>query len=79
MKEGLSEATVSKFFDAVGTEIIRTKEIEFDSQMEVSKNNVVKAIVDFPILLQRPVLVKGEQIILGRDEEKVKEFLENVK
>ena len=78
LKEGISADVVGGFYDAVGVEIIRVKEDEFDKRMEITKENVVKAIVNCPKLLQRPVLVCGDKIILGRDEENVREFLANV-
>ena len=74
LKTGLTKELVGKFYESIGVDIIRKKDL--DSPIEMTKESIVKAIVTNPKLLQRPVLVDGSRIILGRDEAKLKEFLE---
>tara|TARA_Y100000310_G_scaffold89923_1_gene87125 strand:- start:78397 stop:78807 length:411 start_codon:yes stop_codon:yes gene_type:complete len=73
LKTCLSEDLVSKFYDTLGSEILRVKDL--DNPIEMTKENIVNAIVRNPKLLQRPILVDGEKIIIGREEEKVKDFI----
>ena len=40
-----------------------------------SREEVLRAIVDHPILLQRPIVVHGNRAIVARPYEKVKELL----
>lgn len=54
-------------------EILRTKEdeyktlnINFDNQ-----NEVITAILDFPKLLERPIVIKDDQAVIGRPPENI--------
>ena len=38
-------------------------------------SEVIKAIVQFPILMERPIVIKGNKAIIGRDLEKLEKFL----
>jgi arsenate reductase (glutaredoxin) len=73
LKTGLSKELVSEFYDVFGSDILREKDLV--SPIEMIKENIVNAIIENPKLLQRPVLVDGERMIIGRDLEKLKEFL----
>ncbi|HKJ32572.1 MAG TPA: ArsC/Spx/MgsR family protein, partial [Balneolales bacterium] len=35
----------------------------------------IQAMVEYPKLIQRPIVVKGNKAVLGRPPENVKEFL----
>ena len=58
-------------------EVIRTKE-EVYSQLELSPDSneeeLLAAIIKYPILLERPIVVKGNQAVIGRPPETVKEL-----
>ena len=41
----------------------------------LGEDEIIKAICEFPTLLQRPIVVHGDQAIIGRPPEKVLEIL----
>ena len=62
------------------SEIIRTKEQIWRDNFAgkvLGDEDFLEAIVDNPILLQRPILVDGDKAIVARDEERVREFLKH--
>jgi arsenate reductase len=59
-------------------DIIRTNEAEFKKlglDKTSSKNDLIKAIKDHPILLQRPIIVHNNKAVIGRPVEKIFEIL----
>ena len=58
-------------------EVIRSKE-EVYSQLGLSPDSneeeLLAAIIKYPILLERPIVVKGKQAVIGRPPENVKEL-----
>ncbi len=42
---------------------------------EFSEDEWIQAMVDYPILIERPIVIKGARAILGRPPENVKELL----
>jgi arsenate reductase (glutaredoxin) len=78
LKEPPSKAEVEKLLDQVGgdpKELIRDGEAEFKAlklkKADLSRTDIVKAIVAHPMLLQRPVVVKGTRAAIGRPPEAV--------
>ena len=74
LKTGLTKEIVSKFYDNLGSEILRKKDLI--EQIEMNKENIIKVIIENPKLLQRPILVDGNKMIIGREEDKVREFIQ---
>lgn len=59
-------------------ELVRTKEtiwVENFKNQSLSDTQIIQAIVDFPILMERPIAVKGNKAIIARPFEKIKEIL----
>ena len=59
-------------------EILRTKEAAYVScglSPESSEAEILSAIVARPILLERPIIVKGNRAVIGRPPENVRELL----
>lgn len=59
-------------------ELIRQKEEVFQknfSGKNLSGDEWIKAMVKFPILIQRPIIISGDKAVIGRTEEKLKEIL----
>jgi arsenate reductase len=59
-------------------ELVRQKEkiwIENFKGKTLTAAAVIQAMVENPILIERPIVVKGEQAIIGRDPEKVLSFI----
>jgi arsenate reductase (glutaredoxin) len=57
--------------------IIRTKEEVWKKFVDknYSDEELVQIVIQHPILLQRPIIVKGNKAIIAREEGKVKEFI----
>jgi arsenate reductase len=57
--------------------MIRTKEAEYESLglATASRDAVLDAIAEHPILLQRPILVRGDRAVIGRPPERILELL----
>jgi arsenate reductase len=78
LKEPPSKAEVEKLLDQVGgdpKELIRDGEAEFKAlklrKADLSATDIVKAVVAHPVLLQRPIVVKGARAAIGRPPEAV--------
>jgi arsenate reductase len=59
-------------------EIVRKGESLYKDQFankKMSEKQWVKILVKHPILIERPIIVKGSKAIIGRPTEKVVEFL----
>ena len=56
-------------------EIVRTKE-EVYSQLELAvdstEEEIIAAIIKYPVLLERPIVVKGDRAVIGRPPENIK-------
>ncbi len=75
----LNEATLRNIVRLLGVsaiEIIRTGEKEFKEEMHNwSEEQLVQAINEHPILMQRPIVVANDQARIGRPPEAVLEIL----
>ena len=78
LKQPPSKAEVETLLDMVGGEpgeLLRDGEAEFKAlgkkKAEMSKADIVKAIVAHPVLLQRPIVVAGKKAAIGRPPEAV--------
>jgi arsenate reductase len=60
-------------------DLVRTKEKEY-KEAGLSKDSddetVLQAIADYPKLLERPVVVRGNQAVIGRPPENARELIE---
>ncbi|WP_264538475.1 arsenate reductase family protein [Flavobacterium sp. N1736] len=60
-------------------ELVRIKEkiwIENYKGKELTKDEIIKAMVENPILIERPIVVKNGKAIIGRDLDLVASFLD---
>lgn len=60
-------------------ELVRTKEkvwIENYKEINMSDVQIIQAMIDNPILIERPIVVKDGKAIIGRDLDKVASFLD---
>jgi arsenate reductase len=63
-------------------QILRTGEKVFKENFkgkDLTEEEWLKVLVENPILIERPIVVYGEKVVLGRPPEKVKEILQVVK
>jgi arsenate reductase len=59
-------------------ELVRQKEkiwIENFKGKTLTENEIIQAMVENPILIERPIVVNGNKAIIGRDLEKVIPFI----
>lgn len=79
---GLSEQELRELLRKLGTgprEVLRTreplvKELGLDRE-EVSDEELIARMVEHPVLVQRPIVVRGERAVLARPVERVLELL----
>ncbi len=77
-----SEAELRRILDLLGVEpraIIRTDEAEYREagldDPNLSRADLIRALHAHPRLIQRPIVVRGDQAALGRPPERVLEIL----
>ncbi len=59
-------------------ELMRTKELiykELNLDTQEDENKLVEAMVNNPILIERPIIIKGSKAIIGRPTSKIASFL----
>ncbi len=78
LKQPPTRAEIETLLDQLGGEaaaLIRDGEAEFKAlgkkKAELTRADIVKAIAAHPVLLQRPVVVKGKRAAIGRPPEAV--------
>jgi arsenate reductase len=75
------KTTLKKILASLGIkphDVLRTKEAEYKQaglSRESSDNEILDALIKYPKLLERPVVVKGKKAAIGRPPEKVLEIL----
>lgn len=70
--------TLLQKLDLTPIELVRKKEtvwIENFKGKTLTDNEIIQAMVENPILIERPIVVNGDKAIIGRDLENVIPFL----
>lgn len=82
LKQPLSEIQIKRLLKILGMkprELMRRKESEYSDlgldDPKVSEAKLIKAMVEHPVLMERPVVVAGDRAVVGRPPEKVAEIL----
>ncbi len=81
LKTPLDEVALRDLFAKLGLEaheVVRTKEEPYEQlalSPDSSEEEVIAAIVKYPILMERPIVVKGNSAVIGRPPENVHELL----
>jgi arsenate reductase len=81
LKTPLNEKQIKELVSMLGVapkDIVRTKEDAYKTaklSAQSSDAEVIKAIVKHPVLLERPIVVKGKKAIIGRPPEAIKPLL----
>ena len=71
-------AVVLKKLNFKPLELVRQKEkvwTENFKNKEMTDEEIIKAMVENPILIERPIVINGDKAIIGRDLEKMTRFL----
>lgn len=59
-------------------ELVRQKEQIWKDNFKgktLSENEIIQAMADYPILIERPIVINGDKAIIGRELEKVSTFI----
>lgn len=59
-------------------ELVRTKETIWKEQFknkELTDKEIIQAMVDYPKLIERPIVVNGNKAVVARPSEKIKEII----
>ena len=81
LKTPLDEVALRDVFVKLGLkahEVVRTKEEPYEQlalSPDSSEEELVAAIVKYPILMERPIVVKDDSAVIGRPPENVHELL----
>ena len=81
LKEPPDAKMLGEILDKLGLEpkdLMRKKEAEFKSlglAGESDRGKLIKAMVDNPILIERPIVIKGKKARLGRPPEQVLDII----
>ena len=73
LKEPISENELKAVLSKLGikaAELIR----KFKGK-ELSENEWIKAMIDYPKLMQRPIVIRGKKAVIGRPTELVAELI----
>ena len=80
-KEPFTEHTLSEVIRLLKIkpiELVRKNEREWKDHYkgkELSNTEIIKAMVRYPKLIERPIVVKNEKAVIGRPTEKILEIL----
>ena len=81
-KTPLSEAKLKKLLQAMGMsakDILRKNEEVYKklglAEKQLSDDELIKLMIKYPDLMQRPIVAKGKKVILARPPEKIQELL----
>ncbi|MEC4048472.1 arsenate reductase (glutaredoxin) [Flavobacterium sp. SUN046] len=69
---------IIKKLNCTPVELIRTKEpiwIEHYKNKALSDTEIIQAMVDYPILIERPIVVRGEKAVIARPLDKINMLL----
>ncbi len=80
MKDGFSEEGLTELISKLGimaADLVRTAEPVYAEKYKakkMSEKQWIKAMLKYPQLVQRPIVVDGKRVVLGRPPEKVLEL-----
>lgn len=81
LKEELSEAELKEVVKSLGIkaeELIRKNEADYKENFKgifLNDDEWIKAMVKYPKLIQRPIIIKGNKAVIGRPIENIEKLL----
>ncbi len=83
LETGISSEIIAKLFaeyEGDWRDLVREKESVFKeaglNPKDMSRNEMMAFLVEHPIAIQRPIVIKGKQIIIARDETRIKQAID---
>ena len=67
-----------RYLGITSIELVRTKELIWKEQFkgkELSEEAIIQAMVDYPKLIERPIVVKQKKAVLGRPPQNILELI----
>lgn len=83
LKEGLTKEAINELLAKLSLtprELMRTKEDiykELDLASEMNDEKLIEAMLEYPKLIERPIIVKGDKAIIARPPSLVEAFLKD--
>ena len=75
-------AAIENILDLLGIgprELMRTHEKEYEAldlgRSEISRHDLIQAMIDNPVLIERPIVIKDGKATIGRPPEKILDLL----
>ncbi len=71
-------SAILEMMDVDAIELVRTNEAEWKENFadkELDDDELIFAMIEFPKLMQRPIVVNGEKAVVARPTEKIDEVL----
>jgi arsenate reductase (glutaredoxin) len=81
MEEPLSKEELSELIAKLGVspiDLVRKNERVWKESYkgrDLNEEEVIQAMADHPILMERPIVIQGQKAVIGRPPERVKELL----
>ena len=81
LKDSLSEQKLENIISLLNVkadDLVRKKEIEWKDNFkgkEMNQKEIIKALVKYPKLMERPIVVNGKKAVIARPPEKVLEII----
>jgi len=82
MEEPLSKTELKRLIKLLGIsprELMRKTEADYKSNQlsdtDLSDDALIEAMLEFPKIMQRPIVVKGNKAVLGRPPENIMEII----
>ena len=79
LQDGLDRALVEQIFEGYAgdwRDLIRTKETVFREAgvkiRDLEKEQAMQMVLEHPVLMQRPIVLKDREVIIARDDESIK-------
>ena len=70
--------TLLAYLDITPIELVRTKEVIWKDKYkgkDLSEEAIIQALVDYPKLIERPIVVKQKKAVLGRPPQNILELI----
>ena len=81
LKKPLNTEEIEKVIEALGIEpidLIRKNEADWKENFkgrDLSREEIIRAMSDYPKLIERPVVIRGNQAVVGRPPENIRKFI----